>query len=136
LLGKLNLPTNDGHIGVVCHTYAPLDFTHQGATWAGMSGDQVHFDPNSASQTKDLKNAFTWIKQYRDRTGIPVILNEFGVCHANSKMDHGEATTWLKYVTDKCKEYDVPWTYWEYNLSFGAYRNGNWVDYIMERLGM
>ena len=51
-------------------------------------------------------------------------------------MDHGEATTWLKYVTDKCKEYDVPWTYWEYNLSFGAYRNGNWVDYIMEGLGM
>ena len=136
LLGKLQLPTDDGHIGVVCHTYAPLDFTHQGATWDGRSSNQVRFDPNNAAQTKDLRNAFTWIKQYRDATGIPVILNEFGVLHVNNNMDHGDATTWLKYVTDKCNEYDVPWTYWEYNMSFGAYRNGNWVDYIMEGLGM
>ncbi|MBP5617846.1 MAG: glycoside hydrolase family 5 protein, partial [Clostridia bacterium] len=41
-LNVLTLPTDDGHIGVVCHTYAPMDFTHQGAPWAGMSGDQVH----------------------------------------------------------------------------------------------
>ena len=137
-LKNLNLPTDDGHLAVACHTYSPMDFTHQGATWAGRSADEVvHFSTSdkTATGTKDLDGAFNDIKKYQERTGIPVILNEFGV-YTQNKADRGETTAWLTYVTNKCKDYDVPWTYWEYNKGFGAYQGGSWVDYIVKGLGL
>ena len=135
-LSDLVIPANSGRIGVVCHTYAPLDFTHQGATWGGHSTDHVSFTSTDKTETgtKDLDNAFRWIDDFQEKTGIPVIMNEFGVNKSQSKATDAEVLDWTTYVARNCESNGIAWSWWEYNSGFGAYYNGQWRAPVMNGL--
>ena len=142
-LQDLVLPEDDGRIGVVCHCYAPMEFSHQGATWDGRTTDQVRWSSADHTETGTLgiDKTFRWIEEYKERTGIPVILNEFGVIVHNNNVDMGDVADWVSYMVGKCRAYDVPWSWWEYHLSMGAfttsqysYPNGTWVPEIVDNL--
>ena len=135
-LSELTIPANSGRIGVVCHTYGPLDFTHQGATWGGHSTDHVSFTSTDKTETgtKDLDNAFRWIDDFQEKTGIPVVMNEFGVNKSNSQATDAETLDWTTYVARNCESNGIAWTWWEYNRGFGAYYNGQWRAPVMDGL--
>ncbi|MBQ6137066.1 MAG: DUF2341 domain-containing protein, partial [Kiritimatiellae bacterium] len=135
-LSGLVIPSNPGPVGVVCHTYGPLHFTHQGATWGGFSTDHVSFTSTDKSETgtKDLDNAFRWIDDFQEKTGVPVVMNEFGVNAQNSKATDAEVLDWTSYVARNCESNGIAWTWWEYNLGFGAYRYNQWRMPVMNGL--
>ena len=135
-LQNLVIPSNPGPIGVVCHTYAPLAFTHQGAIWGGFSTDHVSFTSTDKTDTgtKDLDNAFKWIDDFQEKTGIPVVMNEFGVNKQYSKATDAETLDWTSYVARNCESNGIAWTWWEYNRGFGAYYNNSWRKPVMDGL--
>ena len=135
-LSDLVIPANSGRIGVVCHTYAPMAFTHQGATWGGFSTDHVSFtstDKTSATGTGDLDNAFRWIDDFQEKTGVPVVMNEFGV-YQHNQATAAETLDWTTYVARNCESNGIAWSWWEYNSGFGLYNNGQWRAPVMNGL--
>ncbi len=129
-LKDLVLPANDRNIIVAVHCYAPLDFTHQGATWS---------DPTNTKQVRltdamlgdfdgQMNTAFTWAKNNNRK----IILNEFGVYL--SVADHGDVTKYLTHAVNACTANKVPYTYWEYNSGFGAYSGTSWKSYVIDGL--
>ena len=135
LLPNYTLPPNCGPVGVVCHTYAPLNFTHQGATWGGFSTAHVSFISTDKTETgtKDLDNAFRWIDDFQEKMGIPVVMNEFGV-YQNGQATDAEILDWTSYVARNCESNGIAWSWWEYNSGFGAYNNGQWRARVMNGL--
>ena len=134
-LSDLVIPVNSGRIGVVCHTYAPMAFTHQGATWGGFSTDHVSFTSTDKTETgtKDLDNAFRWIDDFQEKTGIPVVMNEFGV-YQHNQATAAETLDWTTYVARNCESNGIAWSWWEYNSGFGLYNNGQWRAPVMNGL--
>lgn len=133
-LKDLKLPADDKNIIVAVHNYAPMKFTHQGATWGDPTNtEQVRLKKSMLlefdSQMKDVYD-------YMEKTGRTVVLNEFGVCQ--NVVDHGDVTEYLSHVTTACEEHGIAWTYWEFNRGFGAYEQGlfggKWRDYITDAL--
>ena len=134
-LSELTIPANSGRIGVVCHTYGPMNFTHQGATWGGFSMDHVSFTSTDKTETgtKDLDNAFRWIDDFQEKTGVPVVMNEFGV-YQHGKATDAETLDWTSYVARNCESNGIAWSWWEYNSGFGVYNNGQWRAPVMNGL--
>lgn len=59
-----------------------------------------------------LIGIFGEIKKFTAKTGIPVILNEFGV--NLGKASAADITTYLGGITKLCRENRMPWAYWTY----------------------
>ncbi len=131
LLGDLSLPEGDENLAVAVHIYNPGDFTHQGFEWAGKEkGVQVRLG-------KDMLESLKWdlneTKKFMDSTGIPVIINEFGL---NLELaDRKDISAYLRTITEFCKENGVPWTFWEYNEGdMGLYLNKKWDNDTLDDL--
>ncbi len=134
-LKDLRLPSDDKNIIVAVHNYAPLKFTHQGATWGDPTNtEQVRL---KKSMLLEFDEQMKDVEAYVKKSGRIVILNEFGVYQ--TVADHDDTYEYLSHVIDKCSEIGIPWTYWEFNRGMGAYeRNlfggGKWRDYITDAL--
>jgi len=76
LLSKLNLPEDDRNIIVTAHYCEPMDFTHQGAKWAGREG-KIGVEWKGGGEKGDCKflKAQSWAKEHNS----PIFLGEFGV---------------------------------------------------------
>lgn len=130
-LGKLSLPEGDENLAVAVHIYHPGDFTHQGFTWAGReAGKQVRLDDKMRDELRWNLNE---TKKFKDSTGIPVILNEFGL---NLELADREDSSWyLSTITEFCQENGIPWTYWQYDDdAMGLYHRGAWDVEAMDAL--
>jgi len=129
-LGELKLPEDD-NLAVAVHIYHPGDFTHQGFTWAGReAGKQVRLDDKMRDELRWNLNE---TKKFIDSTGIPVILNEFGL---NLSLAEREDSSWyLSTITEFCRENGIPWTYWQYDDdAMGLYHRGTWDVEAMDAL--
>lgn len=129
-LGELQLPEGD-NLAVAVHIYHPGDFTHQGFTWAGReAGKQVRLDDKMRDELRWNLNE---TKKFIDSTGIPVILNEFGL---NLSLAEREDSSWyLSTITEFCRENGIPWTYWQYDDdAMGLYHRGTWDVEAMDAL--
>ncbi len=133
-LAELDLPEDDENIIVAVHSYAPMTFTHQGATWANAEWtEQVRLNQ---AMLREFDSQMDDVKKYIEKTGRTVILDEFGVYQ--KVADPGDVTEYLAHAVAKCEELGIGWTYWEYNSGFGAFKpslfGGGWRDCVMDGL--
>ena len=123
------------NIIVAVHTYAPIEWTHQDMVWAGTGGKTAKLtDESIEALKKDLNELVNFTKE----TGIPVILNEFGFNTNTSTVPIEDQVRYVETVVDALNEYDIPFTWWEYNGEFGLYRKtsifgkAEWSEKILE----
>ncbi len=130
LLKDLELPEDD-NLAVAVHIYHPADFTHQGFEWAGREkGKQVRLDEKCM---EELMWNINETQKFIDETGIPVLLNEFGLNLALA--DREDSAKYLSTLTEFCQRNGIPWTYWQYDDdSMGLYHRGTWDVEAMDAL--
>lgn len=109
-LDKLVLPEDD-NLAVAIHEYEPQVFTGQGFTWAGYErGKQIRL--NDVGGLTMANWDFRMIENYMAKTGIPVVLNEFGLNLVLA--DDDDVNAYLREVAEFCEMNGIPWAYWTY----------------------
>lgn len=130
-LSALSLPDDD-NLAVAIHEYSPYNFTHQGFEWAGLK-DQTTTLEAQGGFTSATSWDFSQITKFMENTGIPVILNEFGVNLVKATTE--DVQTYLSGITGFCTENGIPWAYWQYygdyssDGSMSLYRKSSWYSY-------
>ncbi len=130
MLGELSLPKDD-NIAIAVHIYHPADFTHQGFVWAGREkGKQVRL---TDSMMGELEWNLEETRKFIEKSGYKVYLNEFGL---NLKLcDPKDRATYLRRITEWCKDNDVPWTFWGYgNQEMALFHDENWRSDVLDDL--
>lgn len=102
------------------HTYAPLDFTHQGQAWAGKGDIKLSL---TDEMLQELYQQLESITRFTVLTNNKVILNEFGLTTTGHISDE-DVDRYLSYIASYTKKRNIPWTYWAYSGSFGVYDTG------------
>jgi endoglucanase len=124
---------DDRNIIVTVHYYSPMDFTHQGAAWAGRK-DKTGVEWKGTDQEKaavegDFAKAQAWAKEHNR----PIFLGEFGV-YDKAPMD--SRVRYLKFVTAAAEKLGWSWAYWQFDSDFILYdiNNERWVEPIRDAL--
>jgi endoglucanase len=132
-LSELDLPEDDSNIILTVHYYSPMDFTHQGAAWAGRKDrtgiEWKSTDQDKAAVQRDFGRAQAWAKQ-RNR---PVFLGEFGVY---DKAPMESRVRYLEFVSRAAEKLGWSWAYWQFDSDFILYdvNNDKWVEPILNAL--
>ena len=132
-LAELELPAADRNLIVTVHYYTPMDFTHQGAAWAGRA-DKLGIDwLGTEKELGVIKGGFdkaaSWAKQH-DR---PLFLGEFG---AYDKAPMESRVRYLTGVARAAEQRGWSWAYWQFDSDFILYDIGrdSWIEPIRRAL--
>jgi endoglucanase len=132
-LAELELPAADRHLIVTIHYYTPMDFTHQGAEWAGRK-DKLGVEWLGTEQElgvlkRDFDKAAAWAKQH-DR---PLFLGEFG---AYDKAPMESRARYLASVARAAEQRGWSWAYWQFDSDFILYDISShaWIEPIRRAL--
>jgi endoglucanase len=131
-LSELELPDRDRNLVVTVHYYKPMEFTHQGASWAGQqdkSGVEWGSEAEREAVRKDFAKAAAWAKEH-DR---PVLLGEFGA------YDKGPMESRVRYtdaVARTAESFGWSWAYWQFDSDFILWdmKRDAWVEPILHAL--
>jgi len=132
-LHTLDLPEDDRSIILTVHYYSPMDFTHQGASWAGRKDktgvEWKGTDEEKAAVERDFAKAQAWAKEHKR----PVFLGEFGVY---DKAPLESRLRYLKFVTRTMEKFGFSWAYWQFDSDFILYdvRKEKWVEPVRDAL--
>jgi aryl-phospho-beta-D-glucosidase BglC (GH1 family) len=132
-LNELELPASDRNLIVTVHYYAPMDFTHQGAAWAGRTDklgvNWLGTEKERKAIKDDFNKASAWAKQHNR----PVFLGEFG---AYDKAPMDSRTRYISSVARAAEQQGWSWAYWQFDSDFLLWdmaRDG-WVQPILAAL--
>jgi endoglucanase len=117
-LDKLVLPQDDRHIIVTVHYYSPMEFTHQGAAWAGQKDKSNVTWEGTAEQKAAVAGDFDKAQRWSREHKRPIFLGEFGV-HDKAPME--SRARYLGYVTGAMEERNWSWAYWQFDSDFILY---------------
>lgn len=129
-------PPEYDNLILAIHTYEPLNFTHQGMEWAGTEDVKLALTDDMLIS---LRMQLNLIVEFKERTGMKVILNEFGL-NTTGYISDEDVKRYLSTVTKVCDENDIPWTYWSYSGQFGIYDfgflgiGGKWREDLLDSL--
>jgi endoglucanase len=132
-LDQLELPENDRNIIATVHYYSPMEFTHQGAGWAGYKDktgiEWKATDDEKQAIAKDLQKAQIWAEKY-DR---PLFLGEFG---AYDKADMDSRVRYINFITRLAEEMGWSWAYWQFDSDFILYDipGDRWIEPLRDAL--
>lgn len=132
-LDHLKLPEDDQEIIVTVHYYRPMDFTHQGAIWAGR-GDKIGVEWKGTTEekqaiVKDFEKAQAW----SERNERPLFLGEFGVY---DRADMASRVRYLSFVARLSEKMGWSWAYWQFDSDFIVYdiNSDKWVEPVLNAL--
>jgi endoglucanase len=130
-LKNLTLPP-DRHVIVSIHDYSPFEFTHQGVPYLARDypvGTVCCNERQRLLITQALDVARAWSV----KTGYPLYLDEFG---SNEKADPESRAEYTRFVRDEAEKRGIPWAYWEFASTFGAWspEAGAWVEPVRKAL--
>jgi endoglucanase len=132
-LAGLELPDGDRHIIVTFHYYAPMRFTHQGASWvpenANLSGVTWGGPEDLAKLNADFDKVAAWSKAHNR----PILLGEFG---AYDKVPMPLRVIYTNAVARAAEARGFAWTYWQFDSDFVLYdvKADRWVEPIRRAL--
>jgi aryl-phospho-beta-D-glucosidase BglC (GH1 family) len=139
-------PLPDGNVIYTFHTYDPMQFTHQGASWADPWMSSTHGIPYPAAESsmqellKQVSDAHDraslenyWLDHWDahhlrmliDETAawgqanhVPLICNEFGVYRVY--VDAASRMNWIRDMRTAFEADGIGWTMWDYRGGFGV----------------
>lgn len=121
-LDALVLPANEKNIILTVHYYEPFVFTHQGAEWVTGSNNWLGtLWSGTVAERNAVQGAFAYIKEWSNRTGIPVNIGEFG---SYNKADYASRVRWTGAVVATARLFGFSYHYWEFCAGFGFYNPG------------
>jgi endoglucanase len=132
-LTELTLPQDDRHIILTVHYYSPMDFTHQGASWAGRTDktgvEWKGTDEEEAAIERDFAKVQAWAKEHNR----PVFLGEFGVY---DKAPMESRARYLRFVVGVMQKLGWSWAYWQFDSDFVLYDipHEKWVEPVRAAL--
>jgi endoglucanase len=132
-LDNLNLPEEDRNLIVTVHYYTPMDFTHQGASWAGRR-DKIGVEWRGTPEERAAIAAdFQRVKQWALKNHRPILLGEFG---AYDKAPMDSRARYTAAVARTAEKLGWSWAYWQFDSDFILYDidNDRWVDPIHDAL--
>jgi endoglucanase len=132
-LKELNLPSEDHNIIVTVHYYSPMDFTHQGAPWAGRADKLgvvwLGTEKDLGAISNDFDRAASWGKAHNR----PIFLGEFG---AYDKAPMDSRVRYIGSVARAAEQRGWSWAYWQFDNDFILYDidKDAWVEPIRKAL--
>lgn len=133
-LDALRLPEDDRNIIVTVHYYQPMEFTHQGATWAGDRYKTLHgvtwgMPADLAKIDADFDRAQRW-SQARRR---PIFLGEFGALETSPVEMRA---LYDSSVARAAERRGWAWAYWQFDGDFIVWdmKANGWVRPILDAL--
>lgn len=133
-LEELQLPEEDRNIIVTIHYYHPLEFTHQGAPWAGEAaeswlGNTWGSEEDKAAVLADFQKAKDWSVTHNR----PILLGEFG---AYDRADMDSRVRYTSFVARTAESFGFSWTVWQFDSDFIVYDidKGQWHEPIYRAL--
>ena len=132
-LKELRLPESDTNLIVTVHYYAPMEFTHQGASWANYKDktgvDWTGTEQEIARLKRDFDKAAAWAREHHR----PIFLGEFGA------YDKGPMDSRARYtaaVARAAEQRGWSWAYWQFDSDFILYDipHDHWVEPIKNAL--
>ncbi|MBQ9945565.1 MAG: glycoside hydrolase family 5 protein [Clostridia bacterium] len=131
-LSSMLVNRSDKNIVIDVHNYEPMNFTHQGAEW--LDGAYKEKIPFSKDMLDIFEQALTVAEEYQKKTGIKVIVGEFGVYE--KQVSEEDVSQFLSGAVKLMKKHNLSWAYWEYNAGFGAfdYAKKEWKPFVANAL--
>lgn len=132
-LDKLVLPEEDRNIIVTVHYYEPMDFTHQGAKWAGRENKVGVRWAGSPEEKTAIIRDFEKVQAWSEKHDRPIFLGEFGVY---DRADMASRVRYLGFVARLAEEKGWSWAYWQFDSDFILYDilNNSWVEPVLNAL--
>jgi endoglucanase len=133
-LADLNLPADDRNIVVTVHYYLPMEFTHQGATWAGDRLQKLHgVTWGTRSDLAKIDADFDMVQKWSKAHNRPIFLGEFGALET-SPIEMRAA--WDSGVARAAEKRGWAWAYWQFDGNFIVWDMGKdgWVRPILDAL--
>ena len=147
--GLLRLPPlADKNLVYSFHFYDPMEFTHQGATWAGPGLEALKglpypatparckdllekiTDPGKKQHLKLFCQSYTTASKLKNRlaeaadwgaaNNVPLWLGEFGVYCPNAPTQ--DRAQWIADVRKAAESFKIGWSVWGYDECFGLQR--------------
>jgi len=131
-LSTLQLPANDRHIIVTFHYYSPMEFTHQGASWAGPQLEAMRGVrwTGTADQLAAINTTFDNVATWSKANSRPIFLGEFGsYAKVNTNLD--DRVAWTRAVSKAAADRGFARALWVYEGTggFGIHDAGKgWLD--------
>lgn len=132
-LNELELPENDRNIIATVHYYSPMEFTHQGASWAGQQNKHDIAWPKDEKQRAAVGNDFAKAVAWSKAHNRPVYLGEFG---AYDKAPMESRARYANAVTRAAEANGWSWAWWQFDSDFVLYdiKRDAWVEPILHAL--
>ena len=132
-LDKLDLPEDDRHIIVTVHYYAPMSFTHQGASWSKETAHLSGVTWGSDAEKQQVVDDFAGVQQWSKAHNRPILLGEFGAYDKGPMESRILYTSWVARTAESL---GWAWTYWQFDSDFIAWDMAKdaWVDPIKKAL--
>lgn len=122
----------DPYLVATYHDYGPHEFTHQGASW-DPSAPPLGQKWGSRADIKDMNEIITYARAFKDRTGLPVFVGEFGVI---GEVPMQERAAWIRAKRKAMEEAGLSWCVWDFAAAFPSYdkKRERWIEPIRDAL--
>jgi len=107
-------PVRDAHVMATFHSYSPYEFTHQGVHFTDNPpplGRRLNLDADRKEIAAEMQDA----ADFTSRTGMPMLLGEFGVYR---HIPHGERLLWTETMRREAEARGIAWCYFDWQTEF------------------